>query len=262
MLTIQQIIDSITATVPGAPFKETVDTVKCGDPAQDVTGIVTTFLATTAVIRRAIELGANFIISHEAPFYQHHDEIEDRVNDPVFVAKRELLESSGIVIWRFHDLWHRHQPDGILTGTIRTLGWEALVTPDNPYFVTLEAPQPLDAVAAHVKARLGAACVRVVGPADLECRTVAVLPGFPGNNPQMDVLAGPVDAVIVGEGHEWETPEYVRDALAHGFNKAMIVLGHAISEEAGMAYLVEWLEPHCPGVPVTHVPTTDPFRWV
>ena len=36
--------------------------------------------------------------------------------------------------------------------------------------------------------------------------------------------------------------------------KALIVTGHAPSEEAGMAYLAEWLRERVPGVPVAHIP--------
>ena len=48
-MTIQEVIDLIIATVPGAPRDDSVDTVKSSDPSQPVTGIATTFLATAAV---------------------------------------------------------------------------------------------------------------------------------------------------------------------------------------------------------------------
>lgn len=68
MLAIQQVIDTIIAAIPGGRKQETVDTVKTGDPAQPVKGIVTTFLATQEVIERTIALGANLIITHEPTF--------------------------------------------------------------------------------------------------------------------------------------------------------------------------------------------------
>jgi hypothetical protein len=52
MPTIQAVIDNILTSIPNAPFAETVDVIKTGDPAQEVTGIVTTFLATQAVLQR------------------------------------------------------------------------------------------------------------------------------------------------------------------------------------------------------------------
>ncbi|HEX2948671.1 MAG TPA: Nif3-like dinuclear metal center hexameric protein, partial [Armatimonadota bacterium] len=74
--TVQNVIDTIIAAVPGAPFPGTVDTLKTGDPQQTVTGVGTTFLLTVAVIERAITQGINFIITHEPTFYNHRDETE------------------------------------------------------------------------------------------------------------------------------------------------------------------------------------------
>jgi hypothetical protein len=49
--TIQQAIDIILASVPGAPFPGTVDTVKLGDPRQPLKGVAVTFPATIEVIQ-------------------------------------------------------------------------------------------------------------------------------------------------------------------------------------------------------------------
>lgn len=91
-LTIQQVIDLILTTIPGAPFKETVDTIKSGDGQQEVKGIVTTMFATVDVIRQTAALGANFIIAHEPTFYSHRDETAWLENDQVFQFKNELLK--------------------------------------------------------------------------------------------------------------------------------------------------------------------------
>jgi hypothetical protein len=64
------------AATPYDPAHDTVDTVKTGDPHQPVRGIITTFLASYEVIEQAIVKGANFIIVHEPPFYNHLDEEE------------------------------------------------------------------------------------------------------------------------------------------------------------------------------------------
>ena len=89
--TIQQVIDALLADIPGAPFPNTVDTIKSGDPTQPVKGIVTTMFATDAIIRNTISLGANFIIAHEPTFYNHTDETDWLSDDPVFRFKKNLL---------------------------------------------------------------------------------------------------------------------------------------------------------------------------
>jgi hypothetical protein len=67
------------------------------------------------------------------------------------------------------------------------------------------------------------------------------------------------DVLVCGEIHEWETSEYVRDAQRQGRQVALLVIGHAPSEEAGMAWLVEWLRPRFPDLAITHVPAGSPF---
>jgi putative NIF3 family GTP cyclohydrolase 1 type 2 len=154
MPTIQAVIDTILSEMPTLPSADTVDVVKTGDPAQDVTGIVTTFLATQEVIERAVELGANFIITHEPTFYSHLDETDWLADDPVYIAKRKLIDEHGLVIWRFHDYWHRYRPDGIITGVAQALGWIDHIDPDAPYRANIP-PLPLRDLVAHVKVRLG-----------------------------------------------------------------------------------------------------------
>jgi putative NIF3 family GTP cyclohydrolase 1 type 2 len=257
--TIQDVIDTILDQIPGGRLEETVDTVKCGDPTQPVTGIVTTFLASSDVIKKAIKLGANFIITHEPTFYDHLDDVTKFEDHAVYEAKRRLLDENGIVVWRFHDHWHMHVPDGIGVGVVRALGWEAYVGADNsPVFSIPETT--VGALAVDVKAKLGIDTVRIVGDLKMPCRNVALMVGSPGGQWQMGMLnRDDVEVLLAGEAAEWQTPEYARDAVSQGRRKALIMLGHHQSEEPGMAYLVEWLRPRVPDLPITHVPVGSPF---
>ena len=53
--------------------------------------------------------------------------------------------------------------------------------------------------------------------------------------------------------------EYAQDAIAAGMKKALIVLGHAISEENGMSECARWLKTFVTEVPVEFVPAGEPF---
>ena len=64
---------------------------------------------------------------------------------------------------------------------------------------------------------------------------------------------------MIGEAREWEGIEYAQDLIASGQKKGMIVLGHAISEEAGMANCAKWLKTFISEVPVEFVPAGEPF---
>lgn len=283
--TVRDVIEAALASVPGAPFPDTVDTLKAGDPARPVTGIVTTFLATAEVIERAAALGANMIITHEPTFYTHLDTTDWLAGDPVYAAKARLLAERDMAVWRFHDHWHAHAPDGIMTGVLAALGWAEHVDAPDPWVASPEAqarlraigmpwaadpdrayvcaiPQTtLAALADTLKARLGISALRVAGPDELPCRRVALLPGSPPGQLHMLALGrDDVDVLVTGEINEWEACEYVRDANRLGRPRGLIVLGHAASEEAGMAWLATWLRERLPGVAVTHVPTGEALR--
>jgi putative NIF3 family GTP cyclohydrolase 1 type 2 len=285
---IRQAIDTLLAATGLPALTHTADTFKTGDPNVPLRGIVTTFLATADVIRQAAAQGANLIITHEPTFYtaEDTDDLAWLEGDPTYHAKQQLIEQHGIVIWRFHDYWHMMRPDGILTGMAQTLGW----TVDTPSTSVQEAFQMLAMttgrewdttvagaatsvasipatslldLARQVKARLGIPTLRMVGPDDLTCRRVGLALGaLPGKMTIAALRRDDVDVVICGETREWETCEFVRDAAFFGRPKGMLVVGHAVSEEPGMAYLADWLRPHFPHVPVTHVPCGDPFRTV
>lgn len=259
--TIQDVIDTILQAIPGASLEETVDTFKSGDPSQEVTGIVTTFLASYGVVQRTADLGANLIVTHEPTYYNHLDEVAWLEDDPVYAAKRQLIEDNGIVIWRFHDYWHRHRPDGIRTGLAKALGWEAYADAD-PALYQLP-PTTLGDLVASLKEKLGIHTVRVVGDLGMSCHSVALLAGAAGGRRQIRFLGREdVDVLVCGEINEWEASEYARDALAEGKHKALIVLGHANSEEPGMEWLVEWLRSRFSDIPITHVPVGDPFHFL
>src|SRR4051812_47762587 len=135
--TVGEVMDLFIKEVPGSPFDKTVDTLKSGNRNQVVTGIVTTMFATVELIRKAIDLKANFIIAHEPTFYNHQDDTKWLENDEVYRYKAELLEKNKIAVWRCHDYIHAHQPDGVRTGLVRALAWDQYTDSGNPRLLTL-----------------------------------------------------------------------------------------------------------------------------
>ena len=259
-LSVQQVIDLILKEIPGAPFKQTVDTLKSGDGQQAVTGIVTTMFATIDVIKQTASIGANFIIAHEPTFYGHLDETAWLEGDPVYQFKKSLLQKNNIAVWRFHDYWHTHKPDGVLMGVLTKLGWQQYYDADNPRMIVLP-PTTLGTITDHARKSLGIRQVRVIGDRNQVCKRISVMPGAAGGTAQIKLLQKEKpDVLIVGEVHEWETAEYIRDAQAMGLPMSLIVLGHAESEEPGMAWLAPWLQPKVGEIKVTHIPSHNPFR--
>jgi len=259
--TIREIMDIILKEIPGAPFQQTVDTLKSGTPDQKVTGIITTMFPTVNVIKKAIKLNANFIIAHEPSFYNHTDDTNWVPGNSVLKQKLELLQKNNIAIWRFHDYWHRHRPDGVGYGVLKKAGWLQYYKAGEPLVVI--PPATLKNITQHLKSSLGIDHVRVIGDLSQQCSRIGLIPGAAGGQMQVSfVEKEKPDVLIVGEVHEWETAEYIRDAQSLGSKTALIVLGHAVSEEPGMEYLVEWLQPKLGGLKVTNIPSDSPFTWV
>jgi putative NIF3 family GTP cyclohydrolase 1 type 2 len=112
--TAREVIAKIVAAHNAAPVANTVDTIKAGDPETPVIGIVTTFMDTFDVLQKAVANGENLIIIHEPTFYNHFDDRTLFPGDPVVAAKLAYIEEQNLVVFRFHDGWHRHELDGIL----------------------------------------------------------------------------------------------------------------------------------------------------
>jgi putative NIF3 family GTP cyclohydrolase 1 type 2 len=251
--TVQQIIDAFFKQVPGAPFPGTVDTLKAGSGSTVVSGIVTSMFATIDVIRKTIDLGANFIIVHEPTFYNHVDATEWLKNDDVYQYKRDLLDKHNIAVWRNHDTIHTLKPDGVTKNVLQQLGWQPYQGQDLPNILTMP-PTSLKELISHAKEKLHIDQVRYIGDPAQRCTRVLFIPGAAGGTRQIQAIEKvKPDVLICGEISEWETAEYVRDARAKGDNLSLILLGHIASEEPGSEFMLQWLKEHFPSVSATHV---------
>jgi len=259
-ITARQIVTEIQKQVGVEWKKDTVDTFKAGNPGTVVTGVAVTMMATMDVLQRASAQGLNLVITHEPTFYAHVDRPEGiGESDPVWAEKRAFIEKHGLVVWRFHDHWHMRKPDGIEAGMVHALGWEKFQRPDNEYLFVMPETTVRE-LAEQVAKKLDSPVVRVVGDGQLKVRKVGFSPGAAGSEREMQALEqDDVEVLIVGETREWETVEYAADAVSQGRKKALIVIGHVPSEQAGMEECTRWLKGFVKNVPVEFVATKQPF---
>jgi putative NIF3 family GTP cyclohydrolase 1 type 2 len=261
-LTAREVIARIQEHV-GIPWMpQTVDTFKAGNPDAEVKGVAVTMMATLDVLQRAAAAGQNLIITHEPTFFNHldkPDDLDQKDNDPVLAAKRAFIEEHGLVIWRFHDHWHRMKQDGIELGMAHALGWEKFQDSSNQYLFAIPETD-LEHLAGDLKGRLKIRVMRVVGDPKLKVNKVSLVPGASGFAKETRALEiSDVQVLITGEPREWETVEYVADAVTEGKPKALIILGHIPSEQAGMEECVRWLKTFVSEVPIEFVPAREPF---
>ena len=259
-ITVRQLVAEIQKQVGVEWQKDTVDTFKAGNPDTVVTGVAVTMMATMDVLQRASAKGLNFIITHEPTFYAHTDVPEGvPQDDPVWAEKRAFIEKHGLVVWRFHDHWHMRNPDGIEAGNVHALGWEKFQRPDNQYLFVIPETTVKD-LAAEVSKKLQSAVVRVVGDPQMKVTQVGFSPGAAGSQAEIHALEqDDVQVLMLGETREWETVEYAADAVSEGRKKALIVIGHVPSEQAGMEECTRWLKGFVKDIRVEFVPAKQPF---
>jgi putative NIF3 family GTP cyclohydrolase 1 type 2 len=255
-LTADLVLDRIRQNI-GVPWREhTVDNIVFGSGSSAAKGIATTMMATFDVVKRSVAAGMNLIVSHETPVYMHQDDVKPLASDATYLAKKEFIEKNQAVVFHFHDHWHAHRPDGIGAGMVRELGWERNVDPENPRRFVFPGT-PLAQFAKDMQSKLNARTMRVVGDPKLPVTKVSASWGYMSS---VAMAARPdLEVLVVGETREWEVVEYIQDCITAGQKKALIVIGHVLSEQSGMKYCAEWLKTLVPEVPVQFIAAPEPF---
>ena len=255
-----EVVDRIKKNL-GVPWRDTTyrDTFKFGGPDTTVTGIATTAFCSFEVVQRASVAGCNMIIPHEVTYWNDRDDVASVSDDPLYTTKVDFMRKNNIVVFRMHDHMHAQRPDFTYVGSARDVGLdpEYETAPNSHRFIVPETT--LGALAARVRTRTGARALRVVGDPNAKVSRIQLGVGYATpaiQNPDVDV-------VISGEQQETDgpldSPEYVLDAVTLGMNKGWIMLGHTISEEAGMLEMAQWIKTFVSEVPVQLVKAGEPF---
>ena len=174
-------------------------------------------------------------------------------------GKERFIKEHNLVVWRFHDHWHMMKPDGIMFGVVRALEWQKFQNATDPsLFVVPE--MTVAQLAEQMKKRLGIHVLRYVANPEMKITKVGLAPGASGPERHRKLLQkDDVEVLAIGEVPEWETIEYVTDAVSEGKKKALILLGHIPSKQPGMEYCAEWLKTFVSEVPVEFIATKEPF---
>ena len=260
--TAHQIINQMKDHLSCPWSQETLDTFKSGNPEDVVTGIATCMFANMETLRQAVANKCNLIIAHEPTFYNHQDNTAFLENDPVYQKKSEYIKQHGLIIFRFHDHWHRTVPDGIYMGMVDKLGWKANQTDSSMMYFKFDE-QTVGAFAQKLQDKLKGSQLRIVGDPKMRFTNVALSVGASGSSSHLNLLnSKSTELLVVGEASEWETYEYVLDASMMGMKKAAIFTGHIPSEESGMKYCAKWLKTFIKDIPIIYIENGTAYRSV
>ena len=258
-LTARQIIHQMQIHLNCEWSTETVDTFKTGNPDDVITGVAVCMFADMSTLRKAVANKCNLIVVHEPTFYNHLDKTDGLVEDPIYVRKKEYIQKHGLIIFRFHDHWHKTVPDGIYMGMIDKLGWKSNQTDSSMLFFKFDE-QTVGGFAQKLQEKLKGSQLRIVGDPLMRFTNVALAVGAPGSQTHINLLTSEfTELLVAGEASEWETYEYVLDASMLGMKKAAIFTGHIASEESGMEYCATWMKTFIKDIPVIYLENGSSF---
>lgn len=255
-----EIMDMLFSLADDHDFSKTCDTCKAGDPEKGAHKVAVTMFATPNVIRAAHRWGADLLIVHEPVYNNMGDDFSENHQDQI---KRDLIESTSMTIWRYHDHPHYTTPDLIAAGELRKLDLPATVEHTDIFDLVrlhLETPiTPLE-LARHIETRCGIQKVRICGVTDVPCTQVSCMLGAPGSAIQ-EMDRKETQIVIVGEVWEWCDAQYANDAAELGQVKSLLLLGHIGSERDGMEYIADLLKEKLPSLDVRYFECGEPYTY-
>ena len=250
---ISEIIDVVKKNCKGygtIDETKTRDKVLYGDVDKQCTGIVTTIYASYDVIKKASELGANFIIAHEALFWNHGDHTDWLKDNETFKLKKQLLDETGITVWRDHDYIHSgimHQGryvDGIFYGLAYELDWLDYISNDDvnrPQQFTIPKT-PTREVAQYLMEKMNLKGMKTMGNIDGYTEKIYLpfhIIGEADNRMLSYIEENHVDTILAMEITDFTVAIYMRDGAQAGLAKSVLAAGHFNVEEPGMKWFAE-----------------------
>jgi putative NIF3 family GTP cyclohydrolase 1 type 2 len=233
--------------------EETVDTFKSGDPNQDIQGIAVGWMSYSWALHQAMALGCNVFITHEPTYYTHLERDDQIFKFEGARRKKSFVEQSGLIILRCHDLWDGMRDIGICDSWGAQLGFSNPIDGEIFFRIyTVQGKTAIDVahqVLDHTKT-LGQEAVELIGPAEKKVSRVAI--GTGAITPYMTLVDKyRADLVICTDDGMF----YCFDgAYAIDTGTPLIVVNHAVSEEAGMKKLAQHLQAKFPHIPVHYIP--------
>ena len=213
----------------------TVDCLKIGDAEREVSKIAACLTITPDLIRDMKEWGADLVITHEPTFYNHEDIFSPT---KLSLQKKAAIEDAGFTVYRYHDSMHCRSTDEVNLSFIERMGWTGEF--DGDVHITLDRGISARDIAKAASEKLGIKHPRIVGNPDFTATRLKLATGQRGSACYKEFLESETDQIAIsGELCEWQDCEGVRDAAQFGWEKAIVILGHAGSERFAMEDLAD-----------------------
>jgi len=258
-----EIREHFVSQAPWVDLDKTVDRIIMGDPNKQVRSILVTWISSLEAVRTAVSRGFDMLMTHEPTFYVHANEPPQAENSPIGCRKKRLIEQSGLVVLRNHDVWDRMPKIGIPWAWAQFLGilGEPVATGYDGYQHRYDIqPVALQEFAEQVAAKtatIGEPAVQVVGDAKQPVSKIGIGTGCACRIEVFQQMGCDL-AIVCDDGScYWRE---IQKASDEGY--PVIRVNHGTSEEPGMRTLTQYINERLPGVRAEHLPHGSCFRFV
>lgn len=241
----------------------TVDGIIIGDPEKYVRTALVTWISSMDAVREAADRGFDLLVTHEPTFYAHRGERDYTESSDIALAKKRLIEESGLVVLRNHDCWDRMPQIGIPWSWARflELGEEPVEVSDAGYQHRYDIdPVMLDELAHRIAAKTALMAEPVIQVAGDGNRVVSKVGIGTGCGCRIDVYRdmGCDVSVVCDDGTSW----WAELQRAVDADHPVIRVNHGSSEDPGMVNLARYISETFPEIETEHRPHKGYYRLV
>jgi len=240
-----------------------------GDPDAEVTGVVTCWSPTLAVLAEAVEAGANLVLSHEPltwgvcgrdpeaglKWYAERHPTAKIPNQ----KRLALIHAQGLTVYRYHSNWDWAPGYGVVDALVKLLGLGSRCGGAHVAPIYAVPPTSVREMAERARRELDLGPIRVVGDPKRVVTRVAICQGGFGQMftfPETAAESG-AELALFGEMLDYTIRYCVEVGLA------AIELGHFQSEHPGMAAMADFLRRRLPeSIPVRCLSSREPWAYV
>ena len=236
-------------------WSNTNDTFKAGESSKTVRTVAVAWKASWEALREAVSRGADLFVSHESIFVGADGSpgLEGPCVLPSEEPKFDWLKSTGLVVYRCHDVWDRFHSEGIRDSWQKGLLLDGKIVADEyPYYVTEITPVKVCEFARHILqiiGPLGQNGIMISGDMDKQISRIATGTG---------VTIDPCKMIELGADAGVMTDDYylhVRTGVhACELDFPTLFVNHGVSEELGVRNLARYIDRVFPELEVFHIP--------
>jgi putative NIF3 family GTP cyclohydrolase 1 type 2 len=228
-----------------------------GDPNAEVTGVVVTWMPTVEAVQRAISVGANLVITHEALTnpYPFRGQLEQALHWKSNQARLSRLAKGGITVFRAHGKLDEYN---ILDDFAAALGLPDPEVRDGFVRIHRIEPTPMQELARRASEAAGEKTIRVCGNLDGDAEVI----GLPWGGLGLSLNAAFIERVVAYEPDVLiggESDEYAMFMMLD-CGTPFIETGHAGSENIGLQSVADDIAAEFPDLTVVFHELKRPWR--